>query len=576
MHRELIRSVIAVSISLALAACTGGDSDSTDIGNVLWVDSCSEAVGIVLYGGNIHTMDADNSIVSSVRLLNGRIDLAGNEDEEAIGVDGDCKIDLAGHTVIPGLIDNHNHILGRGSKPGHMAFDMDSASSWSEAVDVLRKKIEEDDISLPEEGTVGTQHNFVTAIGAISPGQFAEGGFPSFETLNQIDHPVYIEGALGSGNQTNSAGIAYFRSRGLTVSDDGVVDNSSGQSLFNSPARMSLASEQTPEDRLNQVIAVQGWAASVGITMSMTFDAPDIAQRIFENGDALMRIRAEHGGGSLDQLERDIIDANNAPGNDMFRIYAIGEFLDRVPTSFGATSAEQVVNEATFSPKADLAAELGATVHQHSLQELETDAYLTAFELANDNRDIRALRWQLAHVPLMTTESMDRLHALGGGAVPATFSYSSWEPSPPMPYKALYEHDVHSGIGSDGGNVATINPWLGIYHLTTGLDDAGEVVFSESETLTVNEAIELMTIRNAWFSFDEEALGSIEEGKLADLVVLTDDIFGLEELGSLRDVKSALTILNGRIVYSDNSVVTCTNANTFGEWFPRSGQETCE
>jgi len=160
------------------------------------------------------------------------------------------------------------------------------------------------------------------------------------------------------------------------------------------------------------------------------------------------------------------------------------------------------------------------------------------------------------------------------GVEPSRLSYSSEEPSPPPPFKALFEHDVRSGLGSDGGNVAIINPWLGIYHVTTGLDDTGAVVFDE--VLTVEEAIQMMTIDNAWFSFDEENLGSLEVGKLADLAVLSDDVFNMEDSGRLRDVKSVLTIMNGRIVYSDNSVVACANANTYSEWFPRSSEELCD
>ncbi len=169
---------------------------------------------------------------------------------------------------------------------------------------------------------------------------------------------------------------------------------------------------------------------------------------------------------------------------------------------------------------------------------------------------------------------MDRLEALNGGAVAAYFSYSSQEPTAPPPFKAIFDHDVHSGLGSDGGNVAIINPWLGIYHITTGLDDTGDVVFEE--VLTVEEAIRWMTINSAWFSFDEENLGSIEEGKLADLAVLSDDAFEMEESGDLRDVKSVLTIMDGKIVYSDNSVIACANADTYGEWFPKSSEEVCQ
>lgn len=164
---------------------------------IQWADNCNNASGMVLFNGDFHTMDANKSSANSVRLQDNLIKVVSQEDAEAIGVDGDCKIDLAGRTVIPGLIENHNHILHRGTKPGHMVFNMDSARTWSDALELIKKQIDLDNIPLPEEGTVGTQDNFVTVIGAISPGQFAEGDLPDFETLNQIAHPVYIEGSYG-------------------------------------------------------------------------------------------------------------------------------------------------------------------------------------------------------------------------------------------------------------------------------------------------------------------------------------------------------------------------------------------
>jgi len=564
-----IRLTLVVAISFAASAC----NDMANVSSAIqWADSCSEASGIVLYNGMIHTMDASNSVVSSVRLQNNLITAVGNQDEETLGVDGDCRIDLSGRTAIPGLIDNHSHIIGRGLKPGHMVYAMDSARSWDDAVSLIQKQITVDNIPLPAEGTVGTQDNFLTVIGAITPGQFSEGALPSFETLNQFDHPIYLESAFTGGTQTNSAGIDYFRAHGLPVSDDGVVDigaSTNNFAFFNSIAARQLRSEQTDDDRVNGVIGVQAWAASLGMTMSLS-DGGSEVQRINDSG-AIMRVRSLYGGEGLEELESAIIDLNNTPGNEMYRNYAIGEFIDGGGVRF-PTTVEEVVNEETYIPKLNLAASLGATVFQHTLSPLESDGYLRAFEASSE--DLTNLRWHLGHVPLLTTRSMDRLQALNGGAVAAYFSYSSEEPTAPPPFKALFDHDVHSGLGSDGGNVAIINPWLGIYHVTTGLDDTGAVVFEE--LLTVEEAIQMMTVNNAWFSFDEEKLGSIEEGKLADLAVLSDDVFEMEDLGNLRDVKSVLTIMDGKIVYSDNSVVTCANANTYGEWFPRSSEEVCE
>lgn len=569
-----INTALAVGALLVMTACT--DDAGSEEAAPQFTDGCADATGIVLTNGQIHTMDADMSVVSTVRIEGDTIVVVNNDDSDTVAVDGDCVIDLDGSTVVPGLFENHSHILGRGTKPGHLAFDMDSARSWDDAVAVIERTIEENDIPLPEAGTVGTQNNFVTVIGAITPGQFAEGALPSTEVLNQFEHPVYIEAALGGGSRTNDAARAYFEANGLEVAEDGSVANTTGN-FFVSSATQVLNAEQTDEDRVRGTLEVQAWAASVGITTGMTFDNSTAAQALFESGNAIMRVRSQVLGQippSNDDFETATAAALSEATDPMFTKYALGEFIDP-PVNFFPTTAEDVFNDQTFLPRIDIAANLGATVHQHTLSELETTTYLDAFEGAA--ADISQLRWQLAHVPTMSVESMDRLNALGGGAVAANISYGSGRgfltPSPP--YKTLYDHDLPLGIGSDGGNVTVINPWLTVYHMTTGLNDAGAQVVEDSELLTVEESIRTFTIGNAWFSFDEGQLGSIEMGKLADLVVLSTDIFEMDEASDIRNTTSSLTIVNGKIVYSNSSVVACEGANSFGEWFPQTAAESC-
>ncbi len=172
--------------------------------------------------------------------------------------------------------------------------------------------------------------------------------------LNQIDHPVYLESAFAGGTQTNSAGIDYFREHGLPVSDDGVVDigaDTNRFAFFNSIAVQQLRSEQTEEDRVDGVLRVQAWAASLGMTMSLS-DGGSEVQQIADNG-AVMRVRGLYGGPNLEALENEITAVNNTPRNEMYRDYAIGEFIDGGGVRF-PTEVEDVVNEETFIPRSIL------------------------------------------------------------------------------------------------------------------------------------------------------------------------------------------------------------------------------
>ena len=112
------------------------------------------------------------------------------------------------------------------------------------------------------------------------------------------------------------------------------------------------------------------------------------------------------------------------------------------------------------------------------------------------------------------------------------------------------------GHGSDGGSVAPIHPWLHIYFMVTGKNSAGELI-EPGQTLTRMEALRMYTTGNAWFSKEEDVLGSIEIGKLADLVVLSDDFLDPARVpdDAIRGITSVLTIVGGKIVHNDGGLV---------------------
>ena len=86
-----------------------------------------------------------------------------------------------------------------------------------------------------------------------------------------------------------------------------------------------------------------------------------------------------------------------------------------------------------------------------------------------------------------------------------------------------------------------------LYYMTTGKNSSGQII-NAGQTLTRDEALRLYTVANGWFVKEEDKLGSIEEGKLADVVVLNDDYFSVSD-ESLKKLGSILTIVGGRIVH---------------------------
>jgi Amidohydrolase family len=100
--------------------------------------------------------------------------------------------------------------------------------------------------------------------------------------------------------------------------------------------------------------------------------------------------------------------------------------------------------------------------------------------------------------------------------------------------------------------VSKVHPWLHVYYMVTGKNVRGEVI-NDGQQITRQEAVWLYTGANGWFSREEDTLGTIEAGRLADLVVLNVDVFDPKAVPdeSIRRVHSVLTILGGRVVYGD-------------------------
>ncbi len=123
---------------------------------------------------------------------------------------------------------------------------------------------------------------------------------------------------------------------------------------------------------------------------------------------------------------------------------------------------------------------------------------------------------------------------------------SSWKPGPP--YRSLLESGIPMGAGSDSAVVGALNPWLGIYFMTTGRDAGGEVLLP-GQQISRKDALRLYTSANAWFNFEERDMGSIEPGKLADLVVLDKPYFEASD-DELKRMQPLLTMVGGRVVHA--------------------------
>jgi predicted amidohydrolase YtcJ len=107
---------------------------------------------------------------------------------------------------------------------------------------------------------------------------------------------------------------------------------------------------------------------------------------------------------------------------------------------------------------------------------------------------------------------------------------------------------IHAGVGTDSTNVSALDPWLSLFYMVTGRNLAG-VLTNDGQQISRTEALRLYTEGSAWFSFDDHQVGSITEGKYADLAVLSADYLTVPD-NAIRKIQSLLTLVGGNIVHA--------------------------
>jgi predicted amidohydrolase YtcJ len=194
----------------------------------------------------------------------------------------------------------------------------------------------------------------------------------------------------------------------------------------------------------------------------------------------------------------------------------------------------------------------------HSLSTTDFMTEITGWEAVNAEFPITDLRWVIAHVPRITQEWIARHKALGGGLSLTGWQYlaGNLPTTPPMyagpPFRLIVDSGIPTGMSSDGMQIAPMNPWIHMYYATTGLNARG-VQINPGQQVTRQEILRLYTASNGWFLRKEDRLGTIETGRLADLVVLDTDYFSVTDL-ELKQIRSVLTVVDGRIVHDEGSV----------------------
>ncbi len=532
-----------------------------------------QAADVVLLNGKIVTVDKNFSTKQAIAIKGGKFLATGTSDEIRRSVGPNTRtIDLKGRTVLPGLIDSHLHAI-RSGRTWDLEVNWVSVKSLAEGFKMIA-----DRAAKTPPGT------WIRVAGGWHETQLAEKRMPTVAELDQLapNHPVWMQ-RLYDRAILNTAGL---KALGITadVQDPPggkVVRDASGKPIgvsgfFGILTWYLKLPQPTPEQEIQSTRSFFKELNRVGLTAFGDVAGgglrwPDHYQAVnalHQRGELTVRIawymQPNRPGKEIEVIREFIEKVKPGSGDDWLKPVGIGEQV-----AVGVFDPDRPVpNPPAFSAKGledwktivKMLAESGWRFQVHSTHDSTARQLLPAIEEINKQISVKDRRLAFAHMENATVETIDRIKALGGGiTVQDRMIYFGADVAKEVgrdmarrapPLKTMLSRSLPVGGGTDATRTAPYPPFWSIWWLITGKTLGGESIRGPEENLSREEALRLYTIGSAWFSFDEGKLGSIEPGKLADLIVLTADYLTVPE-DQIKDLHSVLTIVGGKPTYGE-------------------------
>jgi predicted amidohydrolase YtcJ len=299
---------------------------------------------VILQNGRIHTMDEHGTIASTVSIKDGRFMQVERGRSHIHAGRKTRVIDLRGRTVVPGIIDNHNHLVLMGNRPGYHT-PLENAYSIPDVQAIYKARA----ARIPPGAWITTIGGFHSSHIYADPNDPLSGRLPTLAELDAAvpNNPVFIEIGFSGPSATNSAGKKILEANGVTVSDTGAIAGGTQSSTALLYLRQTLLN---PEQRRRGVLDAMHYATSVGVTTHLdqgAFQATSTPAdgaahednftmhlpflEIYGEGKGIVRLRINflHMEGNPDtpELVQRLKNAFPFFGDEMVRTGGIGEFI---------------------------------------------------------------------------------------------------------------------------------------------------------------------------------------------------------------------------------------------------------
>jgi predicted amidohydrolase YtcJ len=550
--KNLSSAFLISTLVAALAACQPAQESVIKI-----------PADLILSNGKVVSVDEEFSIHSTIVVSDGKVVELGDalllDKYEAVTVR-----DLDGKTLIPGFIDSHTHISGDPQR----YINLSEITSIAEMQDLIRAKAEE----------LGAGE-WITGYG-WSEDELAEGRKPLRGDLDIAAprNPVTLTRAGGHSAvvSTSALGLAEINNNtpdpegGVIERDENGVANGIIRERQNIVGR--LVPDSTYEELLASLEINLGNLLAKGITsITDAATAPD-EYAMWEELYAKPDVKLPRSAVQFQWFDPEGISevkARVGDGNEFLRIGPIKVFADGGFTGPAALTKEPYLNQGDYRgylnmPAEELVAHINE-IHDAGWQmgvhaigdaaiELVVDTladaltrnpredhrtYLNHFSMRPSDETMETMAEHGIHI----TQQPNFTYTLEGRYVA---NLDGWRLEHNNPLRSPMDHGIHVAISSD---ILPIGPLVGIYAAVTRKGMSGRV-FGADEAISIEEAIAGYTIKGAYLGFEEGIKGSLEPGKLADMVVLSDDILTIDP-EEIMDIEIEQTYVGGELVYQN-------------------------
>ncbi|WP_439629560.1 amidohydrolase [Shinella sp.] len=530
---------------------------------------------LILRNGRFTTLDRSNPQATAVAIADGTFLAVGDEREVMALAGPETRvIDLKGRSALPGLCDNHTHVV-RGGLNFNMELRWDGVRSLADAMDMLKRQV-----------AITPPPQWVRVVGGFTEHQFAEKRLPTIEEINAVapDTPVFLlhlyDRALLNGAALRAVGYGKDTPNppGGEITRD-ANGNPTGLLLAKPNAGILYSTlakgPKLPFDyQVNSTRHFMRELNRLGVTSVIDAGGgfqnyPDdyaVIQKLADDNQMTVRLAYNLFTQKPKEEKQDFLNWTKSvkykQGNDYFRHNGAGEML-----VFSAADFEDF-----REPRPDMPPEMEGDLEGvvrilaenrwpwrlHATYDETISRALDVFEKVNRDIPLQGLNWFFDHAETISERSIDRVAALGGGiAVQHRMAYqgeyfverygnAAAEATPPV--ARMLEKGIKTSAGTDATRVASYNPWVSLSWMVTGRTVGGLALYPRANCLDRETALRMWTENVTWFSNEEGKKGRIEKGQFADLIVPDKDFFTCAE-DEISFLTSELTMVGGKIVY---------------------------